>query len=151
MNGDIEWDFSSDGHLEYLTTNVKVTDKKEIGIKITYNGSNYYVEFYYLNNQIEQYYYQQYVMIFDLFIYAKYINYIKILGNNGFIDFLVSNYDIFKWLSFGLYFQANLGNAKYNESTIEVWEGGIDIILDDEKIYTIRDTKLFNKLIKNIN
>jgi len=147
----ILWDFESDNKSEYLTCKYNITKDKSIDIKITNfrGGKNYFIDFYYQKKKIADYYYQTYSSIFELFIYAKFINYIKHSGDANFIDVLVETINNYEWeIVMESFYSTTIQTSKDFESTIDVWKGGLEITLGNRDLYTIRNNRVFDKLNK---
>ena len=150
---DIIWDYKSDNNGEYLFSKFKITEKKTIDIKLTNHkyGWNYWIEFFYNNKLLATYYYQNYNEIFELFVYAKFVNYIKNLGEDDFIDTLISTADVFEWDNIqDLFYSTLLDKSRNEEARLNVWKGGVEIEFDGDIIHKITDDKLFKYLNNNI-
>jgi len=150
---DIVWDYKSDTQSEYLLGQFKITDEKTIDIKITNwrMGVNYWIEFFYNGSEITKYWYQNYRKIFELFVYAKFVNFIVTTGEKDFVDIMIMTWDNFEWVNIGdSFYSALLEKHNKVEARLNVWNGGIEVELDGDLIYNMRDKKLFTHLNNNI-
>jgi len=157
-NGDIQWlDGNNSNKYESYTTLYPITKEKSIGIEIVkYKDNhilNYWVRFLDKNgNQMITYYYQNNEKIFDLFIYAKFINYIIKNGSTSFISQIESNYYIYNWIKYDDYFITNLETSnrhKKRRFSMKIFQDKIEFLLDGYIIYSIKNrSSLFNKLKK---
>jgi len=86
-----------------------------------------------------------------LFVYAKFVNYIKNLGEDDFIDTLISTADVFEWDNIqDLFYSTLLDKSRNEEARLNVWKGGVEIEFDGDIIHKITDDKLFKYLNNNI-
>lgn len=149
-DGKMVWKFERSQNDEKLRCSYKITTNKFIGCEIIKfrNGSNYFIRFYYKGKELTTYYYQHIPQVFDLFIYAKYVSYIMEIGNDSFVDVMCNHFDNYEWESSfkGFMYSTKLESIDKKYGGIDVAKGNIEIVINDDLLYNINDTRLYKLL-----
>lgn len=148
--GKLVWKFVNENNTEKLRCSYLITKDKFIGCEIIkyLGGTNYFINFYYKGKKLTTYYYQHISKIFDLFIYAKYVSYIMDIGNDSFVDTLCNHFDNYEWeSSFKKFmYSTELESIDKKYAGIDVAKGNIEIVINDDLLYNINDSRLYKLL-----
>jgi len=160
--GDLEWEHINRRGVEILKTTYNITDNKYIRIvlrkKETNDNDIYSANFYYYTKKIDgkllsSYFYTN--GIFDLFIYAKYVNYIIINGVDRFIEVFGQLLDNYNWTIDNGVYTAVIEKKPNIKSTIEIGISFVNICIyssyGKRVVYSIRDDSRLYKMVRSLH